>query len=79
VISVAGGILVYVLAFTLVHAFPELRHLSSDGNWYYSDKEVVENIEFYGFWPLRQLSYAITKTEHRHISESLPISLPDGI
>lgn len=27
--------------------------------WYYSDNDIIEAIEFYGFWPLRRISYAL--------------------
>jgi len=75
---IAACLLSYLLAFALVHSIPVLRHSSSDGDWYYCNNEAIENLEFYGFWPLRQVGYSITKTEHRHISERLPIGLPDG-
>jgi hypothetical protein len=50
-----------------------------DGDWYYSDVEVLEADEFYAFWPLREAYYAVTRTQSRHISERLPLGMPDGI
>jgi hypothetical protein len=39
----------------------------------------LESAEFYVFWPLRHISYGITRTQSRHISERLPLGLPDGL
>jgi len=40
--------------------------------WYYSDNPVVENIEFYGFWPLRQICYHFfPEFEGRHNDERI--------
>ena len=72
-------VLIYVAAFALVHYVPGLRRPAMDGDWYYSDIQPLESAEFYLFWPMRQLSYGITRTQHRHISERLPLGLPDGL
>ncbi|HEY5041766.1 MAG TPA: hypothetical protein VIK53_07155 [Verrucomicrobiae bacterium] len=64
VLILAGA---YILAFVVVHRSSSLRHPA--GNllyWYYSDNPVIENIEFYGFWPLRQIGYHIPGFEARH-------------
>ncbi len=38
--------------------------------WYYSDSDAVEAIEFYGFWPLRQITYKLFPSfMSQHISE----------
>jgi hypothetical protein len=58
---------IYLLAFIIVHRSSSLRHPA--GNmlyWYYSDNPVIENVEFYGFWPLRQIGYHIPGFEARH-------------
>ena len=63
----------------MVHGTSWLRRPAMDGDWYYSDVEVLESVEFYAFWPLRQAYYATTRTQSRHISERLPLGLPDGL
>ena len=79
-IRISGGcVLVYVALFAFVHFVPGLRRPAMDGDWYYSEVEAVESAEFYVFWPLRQVSYGITRTQSRHISERLPLGLPDGL
>ena len=48
----------YFAAFIVVHRSATLRKPAANMlYWYYSDNDVVENIEFYGFWPLRNLGY----------------------
>jgi hypothetical protein len=74
-----GCVLIYVAAFALVHYAPGLRRPAMDGDWHYSDVELLESAEFYAFWPLRQINYGITRTQSRHISERLPLGLPDGL
>jgi len=69
--------LLYVGSFAVVHLVPGLRRPSLDGDWYYSDIELLESAEFYAFWPLRQVGYAITVARSRHISECLPLGMPD--
>ena len=77
-IVLAGGLL-YLVSFTAIHCVPGLRRPALDGDWYYSDSELLESTEFYVFWPLRQVGYRITGTTSRHISERLPLGLPDGL
>jgi len=71
--------LLYVGSFAVVHIVPGLRRPSLDGDWYYSDIELLESAEFYAFWPLRQVDYAVTGARSRHISELLPPGMPDGL
>ena len=71
--------LLYVGSFAVVHIVPGLRRPSLDGDWYYSDIELLESAEFYAFWPLRQVGYPITVARSRHISEFLPLGMPDGL
>ena len=71
--------LFYAVSFTAIHCIPGLRRPSLDGDWYYCDVERVDSAELYGFWPLRQLGYSITGATSRHISERLPLGLPDGL
>ena len=75
-----GGFLVYVASFTAVHFTPVswLRH-ASDNNWIYNGNPSLDAIEFYGFWPLRQVYYKITDVSSRHLAESLPVGLPDNL
>ena len=79
-VLISGGcVLVYVAMFALFHFAPGLRRPAMDGDWYYSDVESLESTEFYVFWPLRQITYAITGGRSRHISERLPLGMPDGL
>jgi hypothetical protein len=70
----------YLLAFVVVHRSSSLRHPA--GNmlyWYYSDNPVIEKIEFYGFWPLRQIGYHIPGFEARHnLERRKPVLDPDN-
>ena len=57
----------YLIAFTVVHRSATLRHPAANLlYYYYSDNAVMENLEFYGFWPLRQIGYHIPGFEMRH-------------
>jgi len=61
---------VYVFAFITVHRSGTLRKPAANMlYYYYSDNPVMENIEFYGFWPLRHIGYHIPGFEMRHNSE----------
>lgn len=71
--------LVYLATFAVVHAVPGLRKAALDGDWYYSDIPLLASAEFYGFWGPRQLAYRATGATSRHISERLPLGLPDGL
>ena len=52
--------ILYCGAFFAVHSFPALRRPAANlSYWYYSDNDALEAIEFYGFWPLRQLGYGL--------------------
>lgn len=49
---------VYVAAFVVVHRSSTLRRPAANlMYWYYSDHAALEAVEFYGFWPLRQITY----------------------
>jgi len=63
----------YVTAFIVVHRSGTLRKPAANmAYWYYSDNPVVENIEFYGFWPLRQICYHFfPEFEGRHNDERI--------
>ena len=57
----------YLFAFYVVHTSDKLRHPAANMMyWHYSDNLVFERIEFYGFWPLRQIAYHIPGFEARH-------------
>lgn len=52
--------ILYGAAFVAIHSFPVFRHPAANlSYWYYSDNDVIEAIEFYGFWPLRQVAYRL--------------------
>jgi hypothetical protein len=74
-----GCVFLYFATFAVVHYAPGMRRPAMDGDWYYSDIESLEPVEFYVFWPLRLVSYGITRTQSRHVSERLPLGLPDGL
>lgn len=63
----------YVGAFVIVHRSGDLRKPAANmAYWYYSDNPVIEDIEFYGFWPLRNLGYRyFPDFEGRHNSERI--------
>jgi len=68
-------LIAYFVAFVIVHRSATLRHPAANMlYWYYSDNAVIENIEFYGFWPLRQIGYHVPGFEMRHNSERV---IPD--
>ena len=58
---------VYVGVFLIVHTTDTLRKPAMNMMYfYYSDNPFIENLEFYGFWPLRQIFYHIPGFEMRH-------------
>ena len=61
----------YVYSFIFVHRSGDLRKPASNmAYWYYSDNPVIEHLEFYGFWPLRQIGYRFFPDfEGRHNDE----------
>ena len=62
----------YLVAFLVVHTSATLRKPAANmAYWYYSDNAVIENIEFYGFWPLRQISYHFPGFQARHYLERI--------
>ena len=71
----------YVWAFIEVHESGTLRKPAANmAYWYYSDNPIVENIEFYGFWPLRQIGYRFfPEFEGRHNSERISPDLNVGL
>jgi hypothetical protein len=75
-----GGVFLYVAAFLVVHCTPTswFRDVT-DNNWTYSGNPSLDSIEFYGFWPLRQIYYRVTGVTSRHLAESLPIGMPDNM
>jgi len=75
-----GGVLLYAVAFLVIHCTPVswLRQ-ASDSDWIYSGNPTLDSIEFYGFWPLRQIYYKVTGVTSRHLAESLPIGMPDNM
>jgi hypothetical protein len=61
---------VYVLVFIAVHRSYTLRRPAANlAYWYYSDNKYLEAVEFYGFWPLRQLGYHVPGFTARHNDE----------
>jgi len=69
--SIVIFLMLYIGAFVVVHRSSTLRRPAYNmAYWYYSDNDAVEAIEFYGFWPLRQISYkAFPNFMSQHISE----------
>jgi hypothetical protein len=60
----------YVGAFLIVHTSDTLRKPAANmAYYYYSDNPVMEKVEFYGFWPLRQVGYHVPGFEMRHNDE----------
>lgn len=58
---------IYIIAYVVVHRSSTLRKPAGNmAYWYYSDNPTIENIEFYGFWPLRQVGYQIPGLNGRH-------------
>ena len=57
----------YLIAFVIVHRSSTFRQPAANMMyWYYSDNPVIERIEFYGFWPLRQIGYHMPGFKSRH-------------
>ena len=51
-------IVFYLSAFVVIHRSSSLRQPAYNlAHWYYSDNDGFEAIEFYAFWPLRQVTY----------------------
>jgi len=70
IIGIILGFGIYVAAFIEVHRSATLRKPAANmAYYYYSDNPVIENIEFYGFWPLRQIGYHISGFTMRHNDE----------
>ena len=61
----------YVIAFVTVHRSSTLRRPAYNMMyWYYSDHVALEAVEFYSFWPLRQITYRVFPGfMSRHIRE----------
>jgi hypothetical protein len=79
---IAGlALALYLLGFVLVHRSWSLRKPAANMMyWYYSDNPIVEDVEFYGFWPLRQLVYGVPGFEARHSRErTSPPRLSPGL
>jgi len=67
-VSVCFGL--YVIAFVVVHLSTTFRQPAANMlYWYYSDNPVAETVEFYGFWPLRQIAYHFPCFMSRHTLE----------
>ena len=50
----------YLVGFIVVHASSTLRRRAANlAYWYYGDTPSIEAVEFYGFFPLRQLTYMV--------------------
>jgi hypothetical protein len=63
----------YVAAFIVIHRSSTLRQPAANmAYWYYSDNSVIETVEYYGFWPLRRLTYHVApEFMSRHNSERI--------
>jgi hypothetical protein len=71
-IGLAVFLVLYFAAFIVVHRSSTLRMPATNMlYWYYSDNPVIENVEFYGFWPLRQVGYHVPGFESRHYRERI--------
>ena len=68
---IAICLMLYVAAFVVVHRSSSLRRPAHNmAYWYYSDSDAVEAVEFYGFWPLRQIAYKVYPSfMSEHITE----------
>jgi hypothetical protein len=74
--SLVACVLLYLTAFLVVHLSWSLRRPAANmAYWYYSDSAVVEAVEFYGFWPLRQVGYRVPGFLSRHNFERRPVRL----
>ena len=70
ILVISTMLVAYFAAFIVVYRSATLRKPAAHMlYWHYSDNDVVENIEFYGFWPLRQVGYHVPGFEARHNSE----------
>ena len=62
----------YLSAFVVVHRSYTLRKPAANmAYWYYSDNDVVEAVEYYGFFPLRQIGYHTPFFMERHWRERI--------
>ena len=67
----------YLSAFAVVHCSSSLRRPAANMRyWYYSDSAVLEAVEFFGFWPIRNIGYRIPGLMSRHYLEATPFRLP---
>ena len=68
---IACCLAIYIASFVVVHRSSTLRRPTYNMlYWYYSDNDAVEAIEFYGFWPLRQITYVLfPNSMSEHIRE----------
>ena len=72
ILGIGICLVLYLIAFVVVHQSSTLRKPATNmAYWYYSDNQVIENIEFYGFWPLRQIGYHIPGFQARHWRERI--------
>ncbi len=70
-------ILLYLAAFLVVHLSSSLRRPAANMvYWYYSDSQILETVEFYGFWPLRHIGYHVPGLMSRHYLEATSSDLP---
>jgi hypothetical protein len=75
ILTISTLLIAYLVAFVIVHRSGTLRHPAANMlYYYYSDNAVMENIEFYGFWPLRHIGYHIPGFEMRHNADRM---IPD--
>jgi hypothetical protein len=75
-----AAVLLYVAAFVVIHRSSSLRRPAANMvYWYYSDSPVLEAVEFYGFWPLRQIGYRIPGFSSRHYFEHTPFESPPDL
>jgi hypothetical protein len=66
----------YLVGFIVVHRSSSLlRPAANLACWYYGDTPLIEAVEFYGFFPLRQLTYLVAPHFiSRHNDERVPPS-----
>jgi hypothetical protein len=70
-------VIMYFAAFLTVHLSSSLRRPAANMlYWCYSDWPVLEAIEFYGFWPLRQIAYRVPGFMSHHYREAPSLALP---
>lgn len=66
--------ILYLIAFFVIHRSCTLRRPAANMlYWYYSDSPALEEIEFYGFWPLRHIGYGVPGFMSRHYLERTPV------